>query len=76
MSNYENNKKIQYIDFLKLVEIEVLTITSIIAVYYLFIVKSRWSVEIRIQMGKVVPYIPRNITGQGYEIQSIIKWDC
>ena len=39
MSNYENNKKIQYIDFLKLVEIEVLTITSIIAVYYLFIVK-------------------------------------
>ena len=38
MSNYENNKKIQYIDFLKLVEIEVLTITSIIAVYYLFIV--------------------------------------
>ena len=33
MSNYENNKKIQYIDFLKLVEIEVLTITSIIAVY-------------------------------------------
>ena len=41
MSNYENNKKIQYIDFLKLVEIEVLTITSIIAVYYLFIVKVR-----------------------------------
>ena len=33
MSNYENNKNIQYIDFLKLVEIEVLTITSIIAVY-------------------------------------------
>ena len=63
MSNYENNKKIQYIDFLKLVEIEVLTITSIIAVYYLFIVKSKLAIYIY------------NKTDQGHEIQLIIKWD-
>ena len=39
MSNYANNEKMKYIDLLKLVEIEVLTITSIIVVYYLFIVE-------------------------------------